>query len=260
MIERSTYVLASNAALLAVAGCWQPLGGPAGSLPWPALTWIMWAMVGLGVAIMAAATFQIDHAEFFGLRQAWDSFRGCPTGKPLFRVTGMYRYVRHPLMAGLLLALWSIPYVTLDRWLLTIGFTAYVLIALRWEERDLLAQFGSAYAAYRRHVPQLIPWQGARCSMFVIGEHPEGLVLLVRAQPAARKNGFKGEHGGALRIAVTAPPEDGRANEALVELLREKLQLKRSQVELIGGHASRDKKFLIRGLQKEDLLRILASA
>jgi uncharacterized protein len=96
--------------------------------------------------------------------------------------------------------------------------------------------------------------------MLVIGDHPEGLVLPVRAQPGARQNGFKGEHGGALKIAVTAPPEDGRANEALMELLREKLHLKRSQVELIGGHASRDKKFLIRGLKKEDLVRMLATA
>ena len=86
-----------------------------------------------------------------------------------------------------------------------------------------------------------------------ISEHPEGCVLPVRAQPGARKAGVKGEQGGALKLAVTAPPEDGRANEALVTLLRELFGLKRSQVELIAGPTSRDKRFLIRGLKREEL-------
>jgi uncharacterized protein (TIGR00251 family) len=95
--------------------------------------------------------------------------------------------------------------------------------------------------------------------MIALGDHPEGCILPVRAQPGARKSGIKGEHGGALKVAVTASPEGGRANEALLELLRDLLKLKRSQVELIAGHTSRDKKFLIRGMKKEDLLRILTS-
>ena len=89
--------------------------------------------------------------------------------------------------------------------------------------------------------------------MIVIGEHSEGCVLPVRAQPGARKNAVLGEHSGALKIAVTAPPEDGRANQALVELLRNVLKLKRSQVELLAGQTSRDKRFLIRGVTPEDL-------
>ncbi len=87
----------------------------------------------------------------------------------------------------------------------------------------------------------------------VIGEHPGGCVLPVRAQPGARKASVKGEQGGMLKLAVTAPPEDGRANEALVELLRELFQLKRSQVELIAGPTSREKRFLIRGVKPEEL-------
>jgi uncharacterized protein len=94
--------------------------------------------------------------------------------------------------------------------------------------------------------------------MIAITEHPEGCVLPVRAQPGARKNAVVGEHGGALKVAVTAPPEDGRANDALVELLRKSLGLKRSQVQLIAGQTSREKKFLVRGVSRDELTTIIS--
>lgn len=93
--------------------------------------------------------------------------------------------------------------------------------------------------------------------MIVITEHAEGCILPVRAQPGARKAGVLGEQAGALKVAVTAPPEDGRANKALTEALREALNLKRSQVELLSGDKSRDKRFLIRGLQRAALEKIV---
>ncbi len=89
--------------------------------------------------------------------------------------------------------------------------------------------------------------------MITISDHPEGLVLPVRAQPGAKRNAIKGEQGGALKIAVTAPPEDGRANQSLLEVLREVLDVKRSQVELLSGQTSREKKFLIRGVGRAEL-------
>jgi uncharacterized protein len=89
--------------------------------------------------------------------------------------------------------------------------------------------------------------------MVTIGEHSEGCVLPVRAQPGAKKARVLGEQAGALKVAVTAPPQDGRANQALLEALRELLGLRRSQVELLSGETSRDKRFLIRGVSKEDL-------
>ncbi len=95
--------------------------------------------------------------------------------------------------------------------------------------------------------------------MIAVADHAEGCVLPVRAQPGARKAGVLGEQNGALKVAVTAPPEDGRANQALIEALREVLGLKRSQVELIGGHTARDKRFLIRGVTKAELERRLAA-
>jgi uncharacterized protein (TIGR00251 family) len=89
--------------------------------------------------------------------------------------------------------------------------------------------------------------------MIAITPHAEGCLLPVRAQPGARKTAVLGEQAGALKVAVTAPPEDGRANQALTEALRETLGLKRSQVELVGGGKSRQKSFLIRGLRPEEL-------
>jgi uncharacterized protein (TIGR00251 family) len=89
--------------------------------------------------------------------------------------------------------------------------------------------------------------------MIVLVDHAEGLVLQVHAHAGARKCGVKGEHAGALKLAVTAPPEHGRANEALMQTLREALRLRRSQVELLHGKASRNKHFLIRGLTRAEL-------
>jgi uncharacterized protein (TIGR00251 family) len=91
--------------------------------------------------------------------------------------------------------------------------------------------------------------------MIAITEHEEGCVLAVRAQPGARRSSVQGEHAGALKVAVTAPPQDGRANGAIVEVLREALGVRRSQVELLVGATGRDKRFLIRGLTRAELER-----
>ena len=95
--------------------------------------------------------------------------------------------------------------------------------------------------------------------MVAIAPHAEGCLLAVRAQPGARKAGVMGEQAGALKVAVTAPPADGRANQALVELLRDWLGLKRSQVELASGATNRNKQFLIRGLTPDEL-RVMIQA
>lgn len=89
--------------------------------------------------------------------------------------------------------------------------------------------------------------------MIAIQPHTDGATLAVRAQPGAKKNAVLGEHAGALKVAVTAPPEDGRANDALVEVLKDWLGVKRSQVELLSGKSNRNKVFLIRGIMPAEL-------
>jgi uncharacterized protein (TIGR00251 family) len=95
--------------------------------------------------------------------------------------------------------------------------------------------------------------------MIAITDHEDGCVLPVRAQPGARRPGVQGEQAGALKVAVSAPPQDGRANEALVEALREALGVRRSQVELLAGATGRDKKYLIRGVTRAELERRVAA-
>ncbi|MCI0641251.1 MAG: DUF167 domain-containing protein [Gemmataceae bacterium] len=93
--------------------------------------------------------------------------------------------------------------------------------------------------------------------MIQIQDHEEGCVLSVRAQPGARRNGLVGEQNNALKVAVTAPPDQGKANQAIVELLREELNLKRSQVAILSGLTSRDKRILIRGIKAAELAKKL---
>jgi uncharacterized protein (TIGR00251 family) len=96
-------------------------------------------------------------------------------------------------------------------------------------------------------------------AVITLTDHPEGLIMPVRAQPGARKAGVIGEQAGSLKVAVTAPAEDGKANKALLEELRDALGLKRSQLELVGGQTTREKRFLIRGLARRELEERLAS-
>ena len=95
--------------------------------------------------------------------------------------------------------------------------------------------------------------RGWEIDMIVLQDHAEGVIVPVRAQPGARKTGVLGEQNGALKLAVTAPADDGRANKALTEVLREALNVKRSQVLLVAGETRREKRFLILGLRKDDL-------
>jgi uncharacterized protein (TIGR00251 family) len=95
--------------------------------------------------------------------------------------------------------------------------------------------------------------------MIAITEHAEGCILPVRAQPGARRTGVQGEQAGSLKVAVAAPPKDGRANKALVEALCEALGVKRSQVELVSGPTSREKRFLIRGMTRAELEKRIAT-
>ena len=154
--ERSTYVLLSSLLLLLLFWQWRPLPAPVWEFGGLA-AWLLTGICGLGWSIAFAATFMIDHLDLSGLRQAFFALRGAEAPGQSFRAPLFYRVVRHPLMLGLLLAFWATPEMTAGHLLFAIMTTAYILVGLRFEERDLIAQFGATYQQYRHRVPMLLP-------------------------------------------------------------------------------------------------------
>jgi protein-S-isoprenylcysteine O-methyltransferase Ste14 len=155
-VERSTYVLFSSLALLLLFWKWEPMGGVIWNVTNPDGQLALNALYGLGVLIILAATFLINHFDLFGLRQVWLNLRGIPYTNLPFSTPGMYRIVRHPLYVGWLLMFWAAPVMTVAHLVFTLGTTAYILIAIQFEERDLVRSH-KEYAEYRRQVPMLIP-------------------------------------------------------------------------------------------------------
>lgn len=156
-IERSTYVLFASLALLLLVWQWRPIGIGIWEVTHPAARAALWTLFGLGWATVFVVTFLINHFDLFGLRQVWLPLRGRPYTRIAFRTPLPYRYVRHPLYFGFLLAFWSTPTMTLAHLLFAIATTAYIVVAIQFEERDLVAEHGDAYESYRRTVPMLLP-------------------------------------------------------------------------------------------------------
>jgi len=155
--ERSTYVLFSSLALLLLFWQWRPIGGVVWQVETPAVAAALYGLFAAGWLIVLVTTFLINHFDLFGLRQVWFYLRGEPY-RPLGFVTpGPYRHVRHPLYVGWLLAFWATPTMTVAHLLFAAMTTSYILIAIRFEERDLLEFHGERYAEYRRSVPMLVP-------------------------------------------------------------------------------------------------------
>jgi len=155
--ERSTYVLASSLALLLLFWQWRPIGGVVWQVEQPAGRAVLLGLFAAGWLGVLVTTFLINHFDLFGLRQVWLYLRGKPY-RPLGFVTpGPYRHVRHPLYVGWLLAFWATPTMTVAHLLFAVMTTAYILIAIRLEERDLTTIHGERYARYRRSVPMLVP-------------------------------------------------------------------------------------------------------
>ena len=154
--ERSTYVLLTSLILLLQFWQWRPIPMPV----WQVGGMAAWLLVGvywLGWLLVFASTFMIDHFDLSGLRQAFFALRGAEAPGQSLRTPLLYKIVRHPLMLGLLLAFWATPEMTAGHLLFATMTTAYILIGLQFEERDLIAQFGTTYRQYRRRVPMLLP-------------------------------------------------------------------------------------------------------
>jgi len=156
-LERSTYVLFSSVALIALFALWQPLGGVVWSVEDPAGRLVLRGLFAFGWALVLASTFLINHFDLFGMRQVWLYLMGRPYTTLRFGTPGPYRLVRHPLYVGWLFAFWMTPVMTFAHLLFSIATTAYILLAIQLEERDLVREHGESYEEYRRSVPMLIP-------------------------------------------------------------------------------------------------------
>jgi protein-S-isoprenylcysteine O-methyltransferase Ste14 len=156
--ERSTYVLLSSLALIALFAWWEPLGGLVWSVTDPTARGVLWGCFAFGWLLVLVSTFLINHFDLFGLRQVWLQLRGRPYTHLPFGTPGPYRLVRHPLYVGWLFAFWATPTLTVSHLVFAIATTAYILIAIQLEERDLIAHHGKAYQNYRDRVPMLVPF------------------------------------------------------------------------------------------------------
>jgi protein-S-isoprenylcysteine O-methyltransferase Ste14 len=160
-IERSTFVLFSNAALILLFWQWRPIPTVVWQVPHPEIAIAIQALALVGVVIVLAATFLINHFELFGLQQVVLNLLGRKPADPTFKTPGLYKLVRHPLYLGFIVAFWSAPMMTVGHLLFAAVTTAYILVGIALEERDLIAQFGDDYRRYRQRVAMLIPfWRG----------------------------------------------------------------------------------------------------
>jgi len=156
-IERSVFVLAASAALIILFLFWRPIDIVVWNVRSPILQDLMWVLFWGGWATVLVSTFLINHFELFGLQQAWLHVRGQEAAKPELRQPGFYRWVAHPLYSGFFLAFWAAPQMTAGHLLLAAGVSIYMLIAIRYEERDLTDLFGDEYRRYRSGVGMLTP-------------------------------------------------------------------------------------------------------
>ncbi len=156
-IERSTYVLFANLALILLLWQWQPITAPVWTVENPLLAYALIGVSLLGWATVFLSTFLINHFDLFGLQQVWHNLREMRIEDPQFRTPLLYKFVRHPLYLGFIIAFWSAPVMTLGHVLFAATTTAYIFIGLLLEERDMVASFGQTYRNYQARVSMILP-------------------------------------------------------------------------------------------------------
>jgi methanethiol S-methyltransferase len=161
-VERSTYVLFASFALLILYWQWQPIPTPVWTVQDPIAAAVLDGIFWLGWVVLVASTFLLNHFEMFGLSQVFARLFGKPLPDAKFRAPLLYKFVRHPIYLGVLLAVWATPTMTVGHLLYALLITAYILIGIQLEERDLIQEFGEQYRRYRRHAAMLVPLPGRK--------------------------------------------------------------------------------------------------
>jgi len=156
-VERSTYVVLASLALILLFWQWRPLTRVVWEVENAAGRYVLWALFFLGWATVLVSTFLINHFDLFGLRQVYLYRRGAEYTEPGFKTRFLYKLVRHPIMLGFIIAFWATPRMTAGHLLFAVATTAYILIAIQLEERDIMSVHGAAYEEYRKQVSMLLP-------------------------------------------------------------------------------------------------------
>jgi methanethiol S-methyltransferase len=159
-VERSTFVLAASLAVALLLWQWRPLPAIVWTVDNPAGRAMLYLFSGLGWGILLISTFLINHFELFGLHQVFNYWRDVRFNPPSFKTPALYKYVRHPIYLGFILAFWATPRMTQGHLLFAIATTGYIFVGIFFEERDLIAHFGEEYRRYRQRVPMILPFFG----------------------------------------------------------------------------------------------------